>query len=175
MWHSPYSVSCAGDSVIQNAANSGVGQAVIQIAAARGIKTINVIRDRWKHQHYLKPSMFEFMTAIWWPCFLSWRPEFTQLSDRLKAIGATHVIREEELRRPEMKELFKVCLPECSLQRCELIGLRLLHFVFYFKRPTKNLNWPWMELEAKVLQSCYVICSENHLLVSQNIWQWEDW
>lgn len=35
-----------GDTVIQNAANSGVGQAVIQIAAARGINTINVIRDR---------------------------------------------------------------------------------------------------------------------------------
>ena len=36
------------------------------------------------------------------------RPEFSQLSDRLKAIGATHVIKEETLRRPEMKELFKV-------------------------------------------------------------------
>ncbi|KAL3059801.1 hypothetical protein OYC64_014407 [Pagothenia borchgrevinki] len=71
-----------GDSVIQNAANSGVGQAVIQIAAARGINTINVIRDR---------------------------PEFTQLSDRLKAIGGTHVIKEEALRRPEMRELFKTC------------------------------------------------------------------
>ncbi|XP_060906167.1 enoyl-[acyl-carrier-protein] reductase, mitochondrial [Labrus mixtus] len=71
-----------GDSVIQNAANSGVGQAVIQIAAARGINTINVIRDR---------------------------PEFTQLSDRLKAMGATHVIKEEALRRPEIKELFKIC------------------------------------------------------------------
>lgn len=71
-----------GDSVIQNAANSGVGQAVIQIAAARGINTINVIRDR---------------------------PEFTELSDRLKAMGGTHVIKEEELRRPEMKELFKTC------------------------------------------------------------------
>ncbi|XP_071769258.1 enoyl-[acyl-carrier-protein] reductase, mitochondrial [Centroberyx gerrardi] len=71
-----------GDSVIQNAANSGVGQAVIQIAAARGINTINVVRDR---------------------------PEFTQLSDRLKAIGASHVIKEETLRRPEMKELFKSC------------------------------------------------------------------
>ncbi|XP_054476991.1 enoyl-[acyl-carrier-protein] reductase, mitochondrial [Anoplopoma fimbria] len=71
-----------GDSVIQNAANSGVGQAVIQIAAARGINTINVVRDR---------------------------PEFTQLSDRLKAMGGTHVIKEETLRRPEMKELFKTC------------------------------------------------------------------
>uniref|UniRef100_A0A3Q0SGL4 Enoyl-[acyl-carrier-protein] reductase, mitochondrial n=1 Tax=Amphilophus citrinellus TaxID=61819 RepID=A0A3Q0SGL4_AMPCI len=71
-----------GDSVIQNAANSGVGQAVIQIAAARGINTINVIRDR---------------------------PEFTQLSYRLKAIGASHVIKEEALRKPEIKELFKTC------------------------------------------------------------------
>ncbi|XP_056300130.1 enoyl-[acyl-carrier-protein] reductase, mitochondrial isoform X1 [Pseudoliparis swirei] len=71
-----------GDSVIQNAANSGVGQAVIQIAAAKGISTINVVRDR---------------------------PEFTQLSDRLKAMGGTHVIKEEALRRPEMKELFKTC------------------------------------------------------------------
>ncbi|XP_029360647.1 enoyl-[acyl-carrier-protein] reductase, mitochondrial isoform X2 [Echeneis naucrates] len=71
-----------GDTVIQNAANSGVGQAVIQIAAARSINTINVVRDR---------------------------PEFTQLSDRLKAIGATHVIKEEMLRRPEIKQLFKSC------------------------------------------------------------------
>ncbi|XP_026227037.1 enoyl-[acyl-carrier-protein] reductase, mitochondrial isoform X2 [Anabas testudineus] len=71
-----------GDSVIQNAANSGVGQAVIQIAAARGINTINVIRDR---------------------------PEFTQLCERLKVIGASHVIKEETLRRPEIKELFKTC------------------------------------------------------------------
>ncbi|XP_024917086.1 enoyl-[acyl-carrier-protein] reductase, mitochondrial isoform X2 [Cynoglossus semilaevis] len=72
----------AGDTVIQNAANSGVGQAVIQLAAARGVNTVNVIRDR---------------------------PEFTHLSDRLKAMGATHVIKEEELRQPALKELFKTC------------------------------------------------------------------
>ncbi|XP_055253838.1 enoyl-[acyl-carrier-protein] reductase, mitochondrial isoform X3 [Moschus berezovskii] len=35
-----------GDSIIQNASNSGVGQAVIQIAAALGLRTINVLRDR---------------------------------------------------------------------------------------------------------------------------------
>lgn len=35
-----------GDVVIQNAATSGVGTAVIQIAKAMGVKTINVIRDR---------------------------------------------------------------------------------------------------------------------------------
>jgi hypothetical protein len=36
-----------GDWVIQNGANSAVGQAVIQIAAAQGLKTINLIRDRF--------------------------------------------------------------------------------------------------------------------------------
>ncbi|KAI0761919.1 hypothetical protein BC629DRAFT_1652939 [Irpex lacteus] len=35
-----------GDWVIQNGANSAVGQAVIQIAARRGIKTLNLVRNR---------------------------------------------------------------------------------------------------------------------------------
>ncbi|XP_076827921.1 enoyl-[acyl-carrier-protein] reductase, mitochondrial isoform X2 [Brachyhypopomus gauderio] len=69
-----------GDTVIQNAANSGVGQAVIQIAAAKGLQTVNVIRDR---------------------------TDLHKLTDRLKAMGATCVITEEMLRRPEMKEIFK--------------------------------------------------------------------
>lgn len=33
--------------MIQNGANSAVGQAVIQIAAAQGLRTINLIRDRF--------------------------------------------------------------------------------------------------------------------------------
>ncbi|XP_008937223.1 PREDICTED: trans-2-enoyl-CoA reductase, mitochondrial, partial [Merops nubicus] len=69
-----------GDSVIQNAANSGVGQAVIQIARASGVKTINVVRDR---------------------------PDLPKLVERLMALGADHVITEEMLRKPEMKEIFK--------------------------------------------------------------------
>ncbi|NXJ72608.1 MECR protein, partial [Rostratula benghalensis] len=68
------------DSVIQNAANSGVGQAVIQIAKAFGVKTINVVRDR---------------------------PDLPKLVERLMALGADHVITEEMLRKPEMKDLFK--------------------------------------------------------------------
>ncbi|KAG5637740.1 hypothetical protein H0H81_003378 [Sphagnurus paluster] len=35
-----------GDWVVQNGANSAVGQAVIQIAASRGIKTLNFVRSR---------------------------------------------------------------------------------------------------------------------------------
>ncbi|KAM7247726.1 hypothetical protein CapIbe_001679, partial [Capra ibex] len=69
-----------GDSIIQNASNSGVGQAVIQIAAALGLRTINVLRDR---------------------------PDLQKLTDRLKNLGADHVVTEEGLRKPEMKSFFK--------------------------------------------------------------------
>ncbi len=36
----------SGDVIVQNGANSAVGQCVIQMAKARGIKTVNIIRDR---------------------------------------------------------------------------------------------------------------------------------
>lgn len=39
-------VNTEGDVIIQNGANSMVGLSVIQIAAARGIKTLNIIRRR---------------------------------------------------------------------------------------------------------------------------------
>jgi len=58
------------DVIIQNAANSAVGQAVIQIARARGVKTINVVRPR---------------------------PDLDQLKAELQAMGADYVVTEEEL------------------------------------------------------------------------------
>lgn len=36
------------------------------------------------------------------------RPDFQKLTDRLKSLGAEHVLTEEELRKPEMKNFFKV-------------------------------------------------------------------
>ncbi|KAL6300006.1 NAD(P)-binding protein [Sparassis latifolia] len=59
-----------GDWVVQNGANSAVGQAVIQIAAKRGLKTINFVRDR---------------------------PNRDALKNQLHALGATHVFTYEEL------------------------------------------------------------------------------
>ncbi|XP_063775785.1 enoyl-[acyl-carrier-protein] reductase, mitochondrial-like [Pseudophryne corroboree] len=71
----------AGDTVIQNGANSAVGQAVIQICASMGVKTINVIRDR---------------------------PNVNVLIEKLEFLGANYVITEEMLDKPEMANLFKV-------------------------------------------------------------------
>jgi len=59
-----------GDVVIQNGANSAVGLAVIQLAKHMGLKTINVVRDR---------------------------PDLTQLTARLKELGADVVVTEESI------------------------------------------------------------------------------
>ncbi|KAJ2742235.1 hypothetical protein GGI20_004627 [Coemansia sp. BCRC 34301] len=59
-----------GDCVIQNAANSGVGRAVIQLAHAQGIRTINVVRDR---------------------------PEYADLEHELKDLGADIIVRDTDL------------------------------------------------------------------------------
>ncbi|KAE8602406.1 hypothetical protein XENTR_v10013980 [Xenopus tropicalis] len=70
-----------GDTVIQNGANSTVGQAVIQICSSMGINTINVIRDR---------------------------PNVNALIEKLRSLGATYVITEETLQKQEMADIFKV-------------------------------------------------------------------
>lgn len=62
----------AGDYVIQNSANSGVGRAVIEIANAYGFKTINLVRDR---------------------------PDIDKLKKELKDLGADIVYTEEEFRK----------------------------------------------------------------------------
>lgn len=43
--------------------------------------------------------------------FSSPRPDLPKLVERLMALGADHVITEEMLRKPEMKDIFKV--PQC--------------------------------------------------------------
>ncbi|KAF8957439.1 hypothetical protein BDZ97DRAFT_1924592 [Flammula alnicola] len=69
-----------GDWVIQNGANSAVGQAVIQVAAARGLKTINLIRDR---------------------------PDLDQLKQKLQHLGATHVLTYNQLSEKSVREEIK--------------------------------------------------------------------
>ncbi|KAK7028867.1 hypothetical protein SK128_002006 [Halocaridina rubra] len=68
-----------GDTVIQNGANSAVGQAVIQIAAAWGLKTINVVRDR---------------------------PSVMNLKQKLLDLGGTVVLTESEIRKSEELKAF---------------------------------------------------------------------
>ncbi|KAJ1921783.1 mitochondrial 2-enoyl thioester reductase [Mycoemilia scoparia] len=64
-----------GDYVIQNGANSGVGRAVIQLCREWGINTINIIRDR---------------------------DNFDELSEELKSLGATMVIKDTDLKSSDV-------------------------------------------------------------------------
>ncbi|KAG9016702.1 mitochondrial 2-enoyl thioester reductase [Tulasnella sp. 427] len=69
-----------GDWIIQNGANSAVGQSVIQIAAALGINTINLVRNR---------------------------TNINELLIRLHALGATRVLTYDELADKAMKKEIK--------------------------------------------------------------------
>jgi len=77
-----------GDTVIQNGANSAVGQAVMQIAKLWGIQTVNVIRSR---------------------------PNLAEVVDWLKGLGATHVLTEEELRSKATQETLFSSVPKPKL------------------------------------------------------------
>lgn len=67
----------AGDTVIQNGANSAVGQAVVQLCRIWGINCVSIVRNR---------------------------PDFEELSKFLKNLGSTVVLTEEECR---VTKLFK--------------------------------------------------------------------
>ncbi|CAG0919931.1 unnamed protein product [Notodromas monacha] len=58
-----------GDVVLQNGANSAVGEAVIQVAKALGLKTANIVRDR---------------------------PDFDEVDRRLRALGADFVVKDHD-------------------------------------------------------------------------------
>ncbi len=60
-----------GDVVVQNGANSGVGEAVIQMARKMGLVSVNIVRDR---------------------------DGIEELKSYLKELGADHVWTEEEHR-----------------------------------------------------------------------------
>ncbi|KDQ19452.1 hypothetical protein BOTBODRAFT_28029 [Botryobasidium botryosum FD-172 SS1] len=69
-----------GDYIVQNGANSAVGQAVIQISAALSLKTINLVRDR---------------------------PDISELKSKLSSLGATHVLTYDELAEKSTKTRVK--------------------------------------------------------------------
>jgi trans-2-enoyl-CoA reductase len=76
-----------GDVIVQNGANSQVGQTVIQLASQRGIKTVNIVRNR---------------------------DDVKGTAERLKALGGTIVVDEDTLRTHQFRRLLSD-LPEPKL------------------------------------------------------------
>lgn len=77
-----------GDAVIQNGANSAVGQAVIQLCKVWNLQSINVIRNR---------------------------PNVNELKDKLKLLGATEVLTEEEVRTTTLFKSKQLPSPKMGL------------------------------------------------------------
>lgn len=88
---SDFETMMPGDTFIQNGANSGVGQAAIQIGKSMGLNSINIVRDR---------------------------PNLQELKDKLKSLGADYIVTEEELRTPVMKDIFAVVPPPKLALNC---------------------------------------------------------
>lgn len=77
-----------GDVIIQNGANSAVGQYVIQLCSAWDIQSVNIIRDR---------------------------PNVENLKEYLKSLGADYVLTEKELRSTELFKSKKLDKPQLAL------------------------------------------------------------
>ena len=89
--------STTGDTVVQNGANSGVGQAVIQLAAHCNINTINIIRNRWS---LLFTSVILTHTGH--------RVDIDEMKEYLIELGATEVITEEQNSKRDVTSLYQV-------------------------------------------------------------------
>ncbi|EDW74553.2 uncharacterized protein Dwil_GK21344 [Drosophila willistoni] len=76
-----------GDTVIQNGANSAVGQAVHQLCRAWGINSIGIVRNR---------------------------PEIEELKQMLQCLGATAILTEEEIRTSDIFKTGKLKRPKLA-------------------------------------------------------------
>lgn len=78
----------AGDTVIQNGANSACGQNVIQICKALGVNSVGIIRDR---------------------------PESEKLVSYLKSLGASEILTEEQCRATKLFKTNQLPKPKLAL------------------------------------------------------------
>lgn len=74
-----------GDTVIQNGGNSAVGQAVIQLCKIWDLRSVSVIRNR---------------------------PDLDELKSKLKSLGATEILTEEEIRTTTLFKSGKLPAPK---------------------------------------------------------------
>lgn len=102
-----------GDVLIQNGASSAVGQSVIQICAARGIKTINIVRDRSHSSSSSSPSSSTSTSSTSTTENDSHAEKqetesFEELKERLVGLGATVVVEQSTADdRVKMKEVLQ--------------------------------------------------------------------
>ena len=77
-----------------------MGQAVIQIAAAKGINTINLVRSRCVHRRASVALTVEHILT-------GYRDNIEELKGSLEKLGATHVLTYDELADKSVREKIK--------------------------------------------------------------------
>ncbi|XP_076358720.1 enoyl-[acyl-carrier-protein] reductase, mitochondrial [Tachypleus tridentatus] len=125
-----------GDTVIQNGANSGVGQAVIQIAHYLGFHTINVVRNRENLQ---------------------------ELKDLLVKLGADYIIVEEELRSQVMDDIFKK-IPKPKLALNCVGGKNALEMMRHLAKRGTMVTYGGMSRQPVTVPTSALIFKDTRIL-----------
>ena len=121
-----------GDTIIQNGANSGVGQAVIQIASRLGLQTINIVRDR---------------------------PDIDKLVEQLKNIGASYVVTSEIIKTQEVKDLMK-SLPKPKLALNCVGGKACIDLMKYIEKGGTMVTYGGMSKQPLMIPAGPLIFSD---------------
>jgi trans-2-enoyl-CoA reductase len=129
--------------LIQNGANSLVGQAVMQLAKARGVKTISIIRNRFEKKiffyYYISFNLSSFILLLGYLFLFSlfftfnvYRPDFDVMVERLKGQGSYIVVSSDYSRTPQFKRLISdLPAPKLALN-CTGGDFTVLSFLFSF-------------------------------------------
>ncbi|KAK8814095.1 hypothetical protein WA158_007957 [Blastocystis sp. Blastoise] len=132
----------AGDVVIQNAANTSVGHAIVQLCKAKGIKTINIIPESSEYEN-------EFRT--------------------LETIGADIICRETYVGTPAFKKLLSD-LPAAKLAVDGMGGIVGTNTARNIKNATL-VSYADISRQAMTIPSSLLI-SNNVTLKGFNLYQW---
>ncbi|XP_070556073.1 enoyl-[acyl-carrier-protein] reductase, mitochondrial-like isoform X2 [Ptychodera flava] len=134
-----------GDVMIQNAANSGCGQAVIQIAAAKGIKTVNIIRDR---------------------------PNLDEVRSHLKNLGATEVVTDSVGQKGELNRIMKD-LPKPKLALNAVGGKAAITLMKYLEHGGTMVTYGGMSRQPVTVPTGFLIFNDVRV-VGHWMSRWHD-
>lgn len=123
-----------GDTLIQNAANSAVGQMVIQLAKYKGIKTVNIIRER---------------------------TDFSDVKKFLEDLGASVVLSDKQLRLPADRDSVVKRFGRAKLALNAVGGKRVNDMSSYLKDGGTVVTYGAMSREPNVLPAGKLIFMDH--------------
>ncbi|KAI0080149.1 NAD-P-binding protein [Panus rudis PR-1116 ss-1] len=131
-----------GEFVMQNGANSAVGQTVIQIAARKGIQTLNFIRDR---------------------------PDLDATKEYLQSLGATHVFTYEDLKNKERVKEIESLVPKGTRLMLNCVsGEATKDMARFLSQKATVVSYGAMSMQPLIMPTGLFIFGE---LICRGFWQ----